>query len=293
MLPYLSDCDQDEIISRYNDIEANFATITEIGQLGCGPNSDASFFWISRLTHVFEELGLRGGFPLNLPESNHFPKVSYPAPPRGAEILSGRPLKNPPYLIKIAKREHAAQMFRFGRVLINPASTYSDAQLVAATRDEELTFWISIAKGERLNERLGKAEPSFDDGRRSCERQVVRFQCKDYYAYCMTADYHYRLLEDFNCDAFVVIYDIKEFANRLAKAVCVLHPKATLMSRRVAYLDPFYCAEWQMVPGFSKNIRYAYQNEWRFVCWQPDGEPLKPFFVELGSLEQLGELYQM
>jgi hypothetical protein len=175
-------------------------------------------------------------------------------------------------------------MFRKRILLISPASSYANPELTAATHDDEVSFWLSIAAGEKLNERIGDAEPSCFDGQVVPKRQIVRFQCRDYYTFCMTGAYDYRLLDDFGYDAFVVVYDIKEFSRRLMTCVTSVHPRAQLATRNAVYLDPYYCASWQLVPGFWKNLRYAYQREWPFVCWMPEGIPLEKFTVELGSL---------
>jgi hypothetical protein len=231
--------------------------------------------------------------PAGLKNPPHFPVVTHPRSPKGAEIIKDRPIKKQPHLIKLARRDHAESMFGKGALQISPASSYSNPDFAAATRDDEVSFWLSIAAGERLNERIGDSEPTAFDGRVAASRDVLRLQCKDYYAFCMTDRYDFRLLDDFGYDSFVVVYDIAEFARRLKRSVLAIHPKAQMVTRDVVYLDPYYCATWQLVPGFSKNIRYAYQHEWRFVWWMPDGEPLGTFFVELGSLDGIAELYTL
>lgn len=291
-LPYLLECPLDEVVSRFSDIQANYFTVNEIGQIGPLLSNDKGFFWMSRLTHVLEEFGLRGGIPAGLPKPPHFPPITHPDTPRGAQILSGRPLSNGPFLVKLAMRPHSEDLFKRGIVRISPASSWAAPHLNRAVQDDELHCEISIASGEKLNERVGDAEPQSDDGRIADKRRRLFLKCDDYYAYCMSLGYDYRLLDDFSYDSFVVIYDVGQFAKRLSDAVQRIYPELRMAANAVQYYDPYFCATWQLKQGFSKHLRYAYQREWRFLWEMPQKHgSAPPFFVELGSLEDIGQLY--
>ncbi|HMM44087.1 MAG TPA: hypothetical protein PKE41_00460, partial [Candidatus Macondimonas sp.] len=43
----------------------------------------------------------------------------------------------------------------------------------------------------------------------------------------------------------------------------------------------------------SKNIRYLYQNEYRFAWTMPEDSMLAPFFVELGPLDDIAEIFEL
>jgi hypothetical protein len=49
----------------------------------------------------------------------------------------------------------------------------------------------------------------------------------------------------------------------------------------------------QLVPIFSKNFRYLYQNEYRFAWIVTAEDALKPFLVELGPLNDIAEMLEL
>jgi hypothetical protein len=110
----------------------------------------------------------------------------------------------------------------------------------------------------------------------------------------MTLGYDYRLLDDFGYDSFVVIYDVGDFAKRLAGAVRAARPELQMDARNVNYFDPYFCATWQLKQGFSKHFRYAYQKEWRFI-WPMTAQQSRndAFFIRLGSLKGIASLYTL
>ena len=64
------------------------------------------------------------------------------------------------------------------------------------------------------------------------------------------------------------------------------------MDGGLSYYDPYTVRREQLV-SISKHFRYLYQNECRFAWTVSDGEPLKPFFVELGALYEIAELLEL
>lgn len=60
------------------------------------------------------------------------------------------------------------------------------------------------------------------------------------------------------------------------------------------YYDPYTVRRDQLTPMYSKNLRYLYQNEYRFIWTVPSGATdLPPFFVELGPLTDIAEFYEL
>lgn len=289
-LPYLTDCQQVEVVERFNDVQANLWRTDEAGRITF-VDRNSFLHWMALGTHVMEELQLRGGIPANLPTPPQFPIISHPAAPTGVRILRDRPLEKRACLIKLAKKEHAEALLHRGQIRISPASFYTSPALGGAVSDDEMSFTISIAEGERLDERIGDQPPKKSNGRvvpKSFRRRLV---CDDFYMYCMTWKYDYRLLDDFKYDAMVVIYDVKGFADKLSAAVRKLRPELMMATGKINYADPYYCATWQLVPGFTKHLKFAYQHEWRFT-WAPTSSN-QPFTIELGPLTSMGVLYTL
>ena len=94
-------------------------------------------------------------------------------------------------------------------------------------------------------------------------------------------------------DAALIIHDPKTFRARLAAAVNQKHPRAILKESPLRYYDPYTIRRDQLVPIFSKNFRYTYQNEYRMSWIVQDSEPLQPFFVELGALADLASVVEL
>jgi hypothetical protein len=162
-----------------------------------------------------------------------------------------------------------------GRIQISPASGYNDAAAISAVRDDELRLdW-------------------YDD---ALTPQSIETQ--DYYCLCVSSEYDYRLFVDFRADSCVAIKDPAAFSVRLQNAI-VRHNNeqpasgiGRLYECPVIYVDPFSLAPPETageVP-FCKHFRFAYQTEFRFVLTAADNLQLQPFFLELGSLEDIAEI---
>ena len=114
----------------------------------------------------------------------------------------------------------------------------------------------------------------------------------NYYVYCMTHSLDYRLFDDFEADACVIIRDPAAFKIRLQEAVRGQLPNWVDWDDLVTYIDPYLHPKGGIDLFFSKHFRFWYQHEYRF-SWIPQSETrnhLEPFFVELGSLEQISEI---
>ena len=66
-----------------------------------------------------------------------------------------------------------------------------------------------------------------------------------------------------------------------------------MSDRPLKYYDPYTIEKKQLVPIFSKNFSYMYQNEYRFAWTIPKVEPLSPFFVELGPLDDIADMLEI
>lgn len=61
----------------------------------------------------------------------------------------------------------------------------------------------------------------------------------------------------------------------------------------INYYDPYTTPRDQLMPAFSKNIQYLYQNEYRFIWQFHEERELKPFLVDLGSLHNIAEMVEL
>src|SRR6266853_4020547 len=96
----------------------------------------------------------------------------------------------------------------------------------------------------------------------------------DYYVYCFSDLFDFRLFDDFEGDACLVINNPKQFTDRLLCAGFQKFPDWLAQVDTVDYLDPLRTKPGTIRPFFSKHFRYSYQTELRIV-WLPQNPQAK------------------
>lgn len=117
----------------------------------------------------------------------------------------------------------------------------------------------------------------------------------DYLVYCMSTFYNYRLFDDFESDACVIIKDIDEFIIRIKK--CLENRKTfscwNLFHNIISYYDPCtsQLTKENITIPFMKEIKYKFEREYRFVLI-PDKpqKSLEPVLLNIGSLKDICEI---
>jgi hypothetical protein len=245
-------------------------------------------------THILEEFALRDkwvrdGFLKNTP----VPIATWPAIPRAVRATAGRQFEPGKCLFKFGKQEHLKQALSQGKIRLASASSLSDPSLNYAIRDDELSFSIHMpAKDawlQQLDERTFKpiGEHIKLLGNMSFKHRVPT----DYYVYCLSVCFDFRLFDDFQADACLVVSDPKAFIDRLLCAGFEKFPSWFARVDTVDYLDPLRTGRGSIRAFFSKHFRYSYQTELRIV-WLPEKrhEKLEPVFVQLRPLNDIAEL---
>lgn len=201
----------------------------------------------------------------------------------------------PQCLAKFGKRQHIVPSLREGRIRVAAAGAYNDPSLNAAQMDEELQHHVRTPN-ERIEMKLyGKYTPDGPEVEIVPQwGELFRYmQVPNFYVWCCGLGYDARLFKEFEADAALIVIDQKAFADRFSSAVAKQKPHGRFEHDGIGYYDPYTTRRDQLVPAFSKNIKYLYQNEYRFVWWMPEGEVLDPFFVELGSLEDIATIVEL
>ena len=119
----------------------------------------------------------------------------------------------------------------------------------------------------------------------------------DYYTLCASLEHDPRLRRDFLnkeqkwADACLIVWHVDEFAARLAAGVAPKLPTRPFSHLPINYYDAlrFDQKQFPSVP-FSKDLRFAYQREYRFVWNEPPDACLEEFFVEIGTLNDIATL---
>ena len=247
-------------------------------------------YWVCLFIHLQEEYKSR---------KQESSSIKYTSPTKAQIFALGKyqSIKPGQVLIKFGKHAHMQDFFENGEIKISPASSYSDPSLNPAKNDNELML-EQYVRGEEVSFIYPGKQPGEIKKMQPVGDVVVNNDlATDYYVYCMTHTLSHRLFNDLSADSCVIIRDLSEFFNRLEAAVQAHIPGWSMCSDSVNYIDP-YDAGFRLTEKrtlnlfFSKNFRYWYQQEYRFV-WIPIVEVrtnLEPFQVELGSLKKIGEL---
>lgn len=201
----------------------------------------------------------------------------------------------PQCLAKFGKHQHILPALKEGRIRIAAASAYNDPSLNAAQMDEELQHHVRTPNECIVARFYGKRTPDGAEEEFFPEwGEMFRYmQVSNFYVWCCGLGYDARLFKEFEADAALIVTDQKAFADRFSGAVAKQKPSGRYEHRGIGYYDPYTTQRNQLVPAFSKNIKYLYQNEYRFVWWMPESEALDPFFVELGSLEDIATIVEL
>lgn len=201
----------------------------------------------------------------------------------------------PQCLAKFGKREHIVPSLKEGRIRVAAASAYNDPSLNAAQMDEELQHLVRTPN-ERIEMKL-YGKQTLDGPEVEITPQwgeLFRYmQVPNFYVWCCGLGYDARLFREFEADAALIVTDQKAFADRFSSAVEKQVPKGKFEHRGIGYYDPHTTQRNQLIPAFSKNIKYLYQNEYRFVLWMPESKVLEPFIVEIGSLEDIATIVEI
>jgi len=201
---------------------------------------------------------------------------------------------SPGRMSKFGRRNHIADALKIGRLRIAPASSYDDASLNSTQSDKELEHY-AVTPNEQLMMKVYGRNANGNEVEIPVQmHELFRYMMvPDFYVWCCGLGYDARLFHEFTADAALIIHDQSAFCERLSRAVSVEHPKSVKREGIVQYYDPHTVRREQLVPIFSKNFRYAYQNEYRLAWNVQDGEPLKPFVVELGPLSDIATMVEL
>ncbi|PDQ22396.1 hypothetical protein CN311_03700 [Mesorhizobium sanjuanii] len=201
----------------------------------------------------------------------------------------------PQCLAKFGKWQHMISALKQGRIRVAPASAYNDPSLNAAQKDEELQHHVRTPN-ERIDMKLyGRYAPDGEEVEITPQwGELIRYmQVTNFFVWCCGLGYDSRLFGEFQAEAALIVLDQSDFVDRFARAVANQKPNVRFEHRGIGYYDPYTTRRDQLTPAFSKNLKYLYQNEYRFVWWMPEGETFDPFFVELGSIEDIATIVEL
>ncbi len=196
---------------------------------------------------------------------------------------------------KYGKRDHIRASFERGAFRIAAASSYLDPSLNSAQADQELEHSVVTPNEQILMKLVGQDCAGNEIEIPHTPLELIRYmRVPNFYVWCCGLSYDARMFHDFQAEAVVMIRDIAAFTARFISAVEADRPDLESQHGPCVYYDPYTVRREQLKPMYSKNLRYLYQNEYRFI-WTlpPEATGPSPFFVELGPLTDIAEFYEL
>jgi len=272
---YLGRLDEPTLRTRYDNILRNMQAIVSSDRHVIPIRSFlSSWYWYRKEHQTRAEFSMRG-LPLH----------------RGLPIIATRDLSAAParpggpnkgdVLFRYGKRKRLKEMVEFGRLRITAARDYALIENDPARHDDELVKH-RYSPGEYVTITLpdGSTSKPIGDLRTSVSGT-------DYFVYCVANDWDPDLFADFKAEACAVIRNPEEFARRMKTAASTLHDWY-FHYNPVEYFDTH--ERWQhehIDNAMSKDFRFAYQRETRFL-WAGMGRPaIGVIDLELGSLSDI------
>lgn len=296
---YLEYLSEHEICERYGEIQNNLFTFTEDRKLGILPMDAVGDYLSSIETHILEECVLRKyvyPHPFDHCMNNwQIPDLDWPGIEKAVAAYKLRTFVPGEFLIKYGKLKYLLPAYEEGKILINPASIYSDDSLNRAIRDDELELSIYYHPSRMTNAMLDE----YKDDLKSFVPPTGNIQYKltaptNYYVYCMAAEFNYRLFPDFEANSCLIINKPRVFIGRLVAAMRDKLPDWRTFGTGVRYVDPLNTTKEELDIFFCKHFKFGYQKEYRMI-WLPPKPKMKlnPIEVELGSLKDCCELVSL
>lgn len=288
---YLRHVHETRLEERLADLGANLWTTDEHGAAVRIWEPPRRQFVLARILDVLQEQLIRAGSPGPLDFDEGALRAGAVGDYTPLPLEGPLPTVGAAALVRFSKRSFLEGSLREGRFRLNPAATYADSSLNAAQADDELQHH-AVTPNEQIMFRMWGSRTPDDpvEEIHSTPLELYRYmQAPPFYVLCLSDRFDFRMFHDFKADAALVIHDRETFLLRLNAAVGAVLPSEAAHGP-VSYYDPYRVRRPQLIPGFSKHFRYAYQNEFR-ATWRPHaGETPEPIDVAIGDIRDIAEL---
>jgi hypothetical protein len=289
---YLREVVPQALAKRYSNLIQNLWSTDRDGKVQHARDPTHRREILRLLFHVILEQTRRG----NPPASATFDEramineasAAYVPPSLRTPIVGG-----PDGFAKYGKRDHMRASFERGIFRIAPAGSYDDPSLNGAQADKELEHF-TVTPNEYVLFKLHGVDASGNEVEVDPKPiELFRYMnAPEFYVWCCGYSCDLRMLHDFQADALLLVKDIDTFTKRMLEAVENAQPGSIPVHGPVNYYDPYTIQRNQLRPIFSKNLKYLYQNEYRFAWNISPRKTLAPFFVELGPLNDIAQFYE-
>jgi hypothetical protein len=282
---YMSHLTTEQLSVRAKYLIENLTTLEKTGKIGLrNIQVDPGRMLMQLFTHVLQELDNRTeSFVNNFMFDAAVPKPQIKHSARLIEIGT-QYKKQKPHLIKFGKKKW------INSLKISLAKSFDDSSLNFAQMDDEMKAIFQPHPSEiKITDMSGKDIPGVKSVELSFEID------RDYYVYCSSHSFDYRLFGDFDADCCLFIFDSHRFSNDIMHELVKQVDLEDHGFKPVKYLDPIK-PETNGRPEieFHKHLKYSYQNEFRHVFIPNDNQQLdKDIFVTIPRLYEYSELVNL
>ncbi|MCR4465341.1 hypothetical protein [Burkholderia sp. SCN-KJ] len=267
---YLSNLPLPDLCRRYIGIAKNLVHLVSSERHVIPSNTFlSSWYWYRKEYQTRLELHLRGqGIPIGLPVPTTLERCDDPPRPRYPNAGD--------ILYRFASEKRITELAQHGALRMWRADFYATLEKDIARQDEEMTK-VSFLNGNHATVTTLDGKPISIVGDIKSSHSGP-----PYYLLCMSCDWDRRLLTEFNVDRCAVISDVDEFARRLERAASELMPGCMFHHNPVEYFDPYELPPRSFVRHYnSKDFRFAYQREYRFLLVHAEAGPGVQEFLDV------------
>lgn len=193
------------------------------------------------------------------------------------------PTTRPSKLFRFAKQEWSMRSLKLGEFRLVPATTYKKLDGDPARYDDELVKEQTISGSQTKVTLLSNGQRIKVVGDIHLRDEFTT----NYYVLCFSTKLGDYMYDDFKgSDSCLVIHNTEEVCNR------ILHYSKMMLPNWIGIDDAVsYGGEHPIGAAFIKDIKYIFQNEWRFAWLPPNQvEKLSAFNITIGNIEQFAEV---
>jgi len=255
---YLARVSQLALELRYKSIVQNLVTlVAEERDVIPLTSALSSWYWFRKEYQARLEFYLRQ-VPIPVPDLSLYSLRTGPAKPEFPNAGD--------VLFRYGQKAHLQQMLNDGVVRLGSAISYAQMEYDAARQDDEATK-TSYLPGEyaRVATTDGREIPIIGDITR-------RTSTSNYYLLCFTSEWDSRMFTAYEADSCLLIKDGDRLHKRLSGACEMAFVECISSLVPIHYFDPYdMMAREPSNPILIKDFRFAYQQEWRFMCLPRNG----------------------
>ncbi|MFY0641623.1 MAG: hypothetical protein JXR16_11295 [Bermanella sp.] len=253
---YLKHLSDEGLFERYNYLYDIQLTINKFGENDF--RDIRPKFWHSvmrRFYDVITELKIRNLTFSDMPMSRVIPPMSRVKDSNLFLKIHEKIRQRKPDLVKFSSCRYL-EKFSFK---VSLASTFKSDELNLARRDDELNLDFNIGSSDYTLTDINGGTIEADS------MNIIFNLFDDYYIFCTSNVFDFRLFESFSADSCLLIYDFERFTNDIYREINEQVLMEDYGYSPIDYVDPVIPAMEGNEPVIetSKHIAYSYQHEFR------------------------------